>query len=52
VIKRRLTADHVTALLTDAGMRPFEMPDLGLKPAEVSALVAYVTGSRVSNHQP
>jgi hypothetical protein len=48
VTRKPLTAEHVKALLTDAGVRPPDMPDLRLKPAEVAALTAYVTGSRVS----
>jgi hypothetical protein len=43
VTKRRLTADHVRAVLANPGARQFEMPNLGLRPAEIAALAAYLT---------
>jgi hypothetical protein len=48
VTKRRLTAEHVRALLANPGARQIEMPNLGLRPAEISALAAYLAGSRLS----
>jgi hypothetical protein len=48
VTKRRLTAEHVRAVLANPGARVADMPNLGLSPAEISALTAYLTGSRLS----
>ena len=40
--RRRLTTDQVTAVLTDPGARRIDMPNLGLKPAEIAFLAAYL----------
>ena len=46
VTKRHLTAEHVKALLADPSARRIEMPNLGLKPAEISALASYLAPGR------
>ncbi len=46
VTQRRLSPDDVRALLADPGGRGIEMPDLGLRPSEISALAVYIGGLR------
>ena len=42
VTKRHLKADRVKVFLADPSVRQLEMPNLGLKPSEVSALASYL----------
>jgi hypothetical protein len=42
VAMRHLSAEHVKAVLTDPALLRSDMPDLGLKPAETSALAAHL----------
>lgn len=44
LLRKHLGAEAVKALLADPPSRQIDMPNLGLKPAEISALAAYLTG--------
>lgn len=46
VTKRHLKADQLTSFLADPSVRQLEMPNLGLKPAEITALASYLTSGR------
>lgn len=51
VTTHHLSADKVQRLLADPGALPADMPDLGLKPAEASALAAFIGRSgRAGRH--
>ncbi len=42
VTRKRLAASYVKMLLADPGVRQIEMPDLDLRPGEISALTSYL----------
>ena len=46
VTRRHLTAEHVKAVLTDPRLLQSDMPNLGLEPAEISALAAHLASGR------
>jgi hypothetical protein len=45
LLRKQLGAEAVKAFLADPAARQIDMPNLGLKPAEISALAAYLSGS-------
>ena len=51
VARRHLTAEHVNAVLADPDRAPGDMPNLGLKPAEISALASHLTSGRDRHSQ-
>ena len=53
VARRHLAAEHVKTVLADPTLLRGDMPDLGLEPAEISALAAHLTrgeGTRDHGH--